>query len=298
MILNRRPPPYIEAHRILELQAAATVALDAQQQDEVALRPFTICDHFARGGYEASLYAPNGEASADWLDRHLRDDMPLLPPEFEPRVFWSVLAKRNGDPATSIQRALKCKMAIWQLAFNAARREDVLFELPFWPEEAQGRAALIYFADTGLWHRAFAPFRDPTAVRNVLYDAKAWEGFNVNALRRLTLNHADCFVWRRDGLQAGEIDLVIAWHAGARWAVEISRDANKRASRAYHRGVEMIGADRKLIVRPGAFQRNCVHGCEYVDIEYVLRAVAEVCLADAGRKPGSLAPAVVQAIGL
>lgn len=136
MIPNRQRPAYIESHRILELRTTATLALNAPRQHEAALRPFTIREHFVRGGYEASLYAANGEASADWLDRHLRDDMPLLPPEFEPRFFWSVLAKRNGDPATSIQRALKRKVGIWQLAFDTARREDILFELPFWPEDA------------------------------------------------------------------------------------------------------------------------------------------------------------------
>ncbi len=281
MIPNRRRPPYIEAHRILELQTAVALALDAPQKDEAALRPFTLREHFQRGGYEASLYAANGEVSADWLDRHLRHDMPLLPPEFEPRAFWSVLAKRNGDPATSIQRALKRKMTIWQFACDAACREDVLFELPFWPDEAQGRAPLVYFADTGLWPRAFAPSRDPIAGQNVRHDAKAWEGFNVNAFRRLTLNHADCYVWRRDGEQAGEIDLVVAWHSGARWAIEISSDPNKRASHTYHRGVEMIGAERKLIVRPGAFRRDLVNGCDYADIEHALRAVAEQCPAGA-----------------
>lgn len=274
MIPNRRRSPYIESHRILELQTMATLGLAASQENEATLRPFTIHEHFERGGYEASLYAANGEASAGWLDRHLRENMPLLPPEFEPQVFWSTLAKHNGDPATSIQRALKRKMAVWQMAFDAARREDVLFELPFWPDEALGRSPLIYFGDTGVWHRAFAPLRDPIALKNVRYDAKAWEGFNVNAFRRLTLPHADCYVWRRDGAQAGEIDLVIAWRGGERWAVEISSDPNKRATSSYHRGVEVIGAVRKLIVRPGVSRHDIRQGCEYVDIEQALRAVA------------------------
>jgi hypothetical protein len=120
MIPNRRRPPYIQSHRILELQTAATLGPDGLQEIEATLRPFTIHEHFVRGGYEASLYAANSDVSADWLDRHLREEMPLLPPELEPQVFWSTLAKHNGDPATSIQRALKRKMAIWQIAFEAA----------------------------------------------------------------------------------------------------------------------------------------------------------------------------------
>lgn len=283
MIPNRPRPPYIEAHRILELQSTATLTPDALQQDEAALRPFTIREHFERGGFESSLFAPSDDASADWLDRRLRDDMPLLPCEYDAPVFWSVVAKRNGDPATSIQRALKRKMATWQQASAAARRDDILFELTFWPDEAQRRAPLVYFSDFGLWHRAFAPFRDPLAVRNVRYDAKAWEGFNVNAIRRLTLPYADCFVWRRDGPQAGEIDLVLHWRGGERWAIEISSDPNKRASPAYQQGVEMLSAVRKLIVRPGAPRLERRMNYEYVDIEGALRAIAEACPANAGR---------------
>ncbi len=277
MIPNRPRPRYIEAHCILELESTATFGPDTPQQEATALQPFTIREHFERGGYEASLFAASDDASADWLDRRLRDDMPLLPFEYEAPVFWSVVAKRNGDPATSIQRALKRKMATWRQAFAAARRDDILFELPFWPDEAPGRAPLVYFSDSGLWHRAFAPSRDRLAVKNVRYDAKAWEGFNVNAFRRLTLPYADCFVWRRDGPQAGEIDLVLHWRSGERWAIEISSDPNKRASRTYQQGVEMLGAVRKLIVRPGAPRLEDRLNYEYVDIEEALRAIAEAC---------------------
>jgi len=283
MIPNHSRPPYIEAHRILELQSTATLTPDAPPQEETVLRPFTIREHFERGGYESSLFAPNDDASADWLDRRLRDDMPLLPFEYEASDFWSIVAKRNGDPATSIQRALTRKMATWQQAFDAAQRDDILFELPFWPDEAQGRAPLVYFSDSGLWHRAFAPFRDPLAVRNKRYDAKAWEGFNVNAFRRQTLPYADCFVWRRDGQQAGEIDLILHWRGGERWAIEISSDPNKRASPTYQQGVEMLGAVRKLIVRPGVPRLEARLNYEYVDIEGALLAIAEACPANAGR---------------
>ena len=286
MIPNRRRQPYVESHRILELRTAATLVPDLHGENEAALRPFDMRQHFVRGGFEASLYAANDAVSADWLDRHLREDMPLLPPEFQPQVFWATLAKRNGDPATSIQRALKRKIAVWQIALDAAQRDGLLFELPFWPDAAHGRAPLIYFGDTGVWHRAFAPLRDPNEVRNVRYDAKAWEGFNVNAFRRLTLPRADCYVWRRDGAQAGEIDLVIAWRSGERWAVEISSDPNKRATPAFYRGVEVVGAVRKLIVRPGASRDDLRQGCEYCDLEEALRNVAEVCALNAQPMPG------------
>ena len=282
MIPNRPRPPYVEAHRILELQSLTSSTLNGTLEEVTALQPFTIREHFARGGYESSLFAPTDDVSANWLDRRLREDMPLLPLEYDAAVFWSTVAKRNGDPATSIQRALKRKMATWQQALAAARRDDILFELPFWPDAAQGRAPLIYFTDSGLWHRAFAPLRDPLAVRNERYDAKAWEGFNVNAFRRLTLPYAECYVWRRDGPQAGEIDLVLRWHSGECWAIEISIDPNKRASPMFRQGIEVVGAVRKLIVRPGDPRLERRMNYEYIDIEAAMRAIAEACPGNAG----------------
>lgn len=282
MISNLPRPPYIEAHRILELQSAATLTQDDVQPEVAALPIFTIQDHFERGGYPSSLFAPSPVASADWLDRFLRDDMPKLPLEYDAAIFWSVVAKRNGDPSSSIQRALKCKMATWQQAYAAAHRADILFELPFWPDEAQGRTPLVYFADSGLWHRAFAPFRDPHAIRNVRHDAKAWEGFNVNAVRRLTMPYAECFIWRRDGPHAGEIDLVLSWRDGKRWAIEISSDPKKRASHTFQQGVEILSAVRKLIVRPGPPRLERHMNYEYIDIEGALRAIAEACMANVG----------------
>jgi hypothetical protein len=49
------------------------------------VRPFTLAQHFTRGGYTGSLYAGSAPRARQWRERWLRDGLPLLPSTSETR---------------------------------------------------------------------------------------------------------------------------------------------------------------------------------------------------------------------
>lgn len=267
-ISNAPRPARVEAHRVLDFDQPTGFALD---DGPVAVaRLFTLEEHFARGGYEPCLFGAPGEGDA-WLDAFIRDALPDLPPYDEPMKAWSILSGMSGAPSDSVRKRLGCSKREWDDAIAFAVEAELLFDLPFWRRPSDPpRSPLLYFADTGLWCRLSAPRQDflkPAATEAM--EDRAWEGFNIAAIRGMVAGHARTSVWRTDGV--GEIDLVLDWRGGGTWAVEISRSAKKRPGPGFAAGLDAVTAARSFIVRPAPPWGPDARGCVHTDLTAVLR---------------------------
>ena len=279
MISNRLAEPYIASHRVLELAARpAANILPVAGIEALPMRSFTLDQHWRRGGYYSSLHADTNAASIAWRDDYLRDRLPMLPADrrgvpIEPQRFWPALARYNGEPEDVLQRRLQLDTVALAGAIDCAAAERLVATLPFWPMGEGARRPLIYMTDSGLWHRLFAglPESGPFDERGEKLLNKAWEGFNIEALRNAAGSRAEAFVWRVDTV--GEIDLILDWRAGERWAIEISISPNKKPSRGFWVGAQATGACRKIVVRPSNLEDFAVADVEYVALEGALLAV-------------------------
>lgn len=281
MISNRPVEAYVAPHRFLEVRNGPLATLEAAVEVEaLPLRPFTLAQHFQRGGFAGSLYADTDAASRQWRGSFLRDGLPLLPCDrngrpIDPQRFWSALARFNGEPQNVLQRRLQLDTPTFQAAVRCASQRELVSSLPFWVPEGPPRSLLIYLSDSGLWHRLFEdmPENDRANPRrgDVLRN-KAWEGFNVVALRGAAGSRAHASVWRRD--QIGEIDLILDW-GGSRWAIEISSSVHKRVAPGFWTGVEVTRADRRIVVRPSGESRIAATSVEYMNLAEALVAVSE-----------------------
>lgn len=255
MISNRPPPARVEAYQFLAARQEAFVQSDSMVEAAEPLRPFELPDHFERGGFVDSLYAPSLRRSEEWRDDYLRDQLPELPTRpdgtaIEPSDFWPQLAYFQAEPQESLRRALRLDRVTFGLIVTSLVDHDLINRLEFWPElEGDLRSPLIYMRDSGLWHRLYAGIKDPTGKgANVRLEGKAWEAFNVEALRGVVGSSARPFVWQRDNV--GEIDLILEWEEGPRWGIEISRSPSKRASPGFHLGCNALGCERRMVVCP------------------------------------------------
>jgi uncharacterized protein len=255
VISNRPPPARVEAYEFLAARQAAFIQPDSAVEVAEPLRPFELADHFERGGFVDSLYATSIRRSEDWRDEYLRDRLPALPTRpdgaaIDPTDFWPKLAFFQAEPQESLRRALKLDRVTFGLIVTSLLDHDLINQLEFWPEfEGDPRSPLIYMRDSGLWHRLYAGIKDPIGKgSNVRLEGKAWEAFNVEALRGVVGSRAQPFVWRRDNV--GEIDLVLVWANGLRWGLEISRSPSKRPSPGFHLGCDVQGCERRMVVCP------------------------------------------------
>jgi hypothetical protein len=241
------------------------------------VRPFTLAQHFTRGGYAGSLYAGSAIRARQWRESWLREELPLLPLDqrnssIEPAQFWPLLAELNGHALGKLQRALRLDNASLARAVAVAEQRGLLFPLPFWtpPDATVAPPPLRYWRDSAL----VADFqrRRENLRRVEHWDEKRWEGFVIAALVGAAGMAVRARAYR---MGEHEIDLILNWPQSRRpWAIEISVSRNKRLSQGNWRGFEEAEAERLIVVDAGPEGRSRrVRGEEPMRLMEALREV-------------------------
>lgn len=252
---------WLPSHGVLSgmLLPSAPLTGDVEATPVPFVRPFTLAQHFTRGGFAGSLYAGSALRARQWRDRWLREGLPLLPLDqrdssIEPAQFWPLLAELNGHGLGKLQRALRLDTATLARAVAVVEQRGLLFPLPLWtrPDATEAPPPLRYWRDSALV--ADLQRRRANVSRVKGWDEKRWEGFVIAAL----VGAAGMAV-RARGYRIGqdEIDLVLDWPRSSRpWAIEISTSRNKRLSPGNWRAFEEAAAERLIIVDAGPQGRS------------------------------------------
>lgn len=252
---------WLPSHGVLDAMAVPLAPLIGIVEDAPVpfLRPFTLAQHFTRGGYAGSLHAGSAPRARQWRERWLREELPLLPLNqrdsiIEPGRFWPLLAELNGQGLSKIQRALRLDSATLARAVAVAEQRGLLFPLPFWtpPDARDAPSPLHYWRDSALV--ADLQRRREHVSRVKGWDEKRWEGFVIAALAG-----AAGMAVRARGYRMGqdEIDLVLDWPRSRRpWAIEISASRSKRLSPGNWRAFEETEAERLIVVDAGPEGRS------------------------------------------
>jgi predicted AAA+ superfamily ATPase len=77
----------------------------------------------------------------------------------------------------------------------------------------------------------------------------SWEGWAIEALLAVAPAGTEVFFYRTGA--GAEIDLVLEWPGGKRWAVEFKRSLTPVLARGFHEGCKEIEPERKIVVYPG-----------------------------------------------
>jgi hypothetical protein len=149
---------WLPSFRVLDgiaLPSAPLIGVEAAPAPVV--RPFTLAQHFTRGGYAGSLHAGSAPRARQWRERWLRDGLPLLPLDqresiIELSQFWPLLAELNGHGLGKLQRELRLDRASLARAVAVAEQRGLLFPLPFWtlPNVVEAQPPLRYWRDSAL----------------------------------------------------------------------------------------------------------------------------------------------------
>jgi len=77
----------------------------------------------------------------------------------------------------------------------------------------------------------------------------SWEGFCIENLIACAPRGAQAFFYRSSG--GAEVDLLLQWPSGKRWAIEIKRSTTPKLERGFHAACEDLQPTHKRVVYPG-----------------------------------------------
>lgn len=267
----------VEVHRILEIQTQITgsVLPTPLIQQAAGLRPFTLKQHWMRGGFIPSLYASSSIESYEWRGEYIRRKLPnVLGFDIDDAVsnnrIWSVLAKQNGWHEEGVRRKLQIGSDAFKQMMENFHQHGAIFRLPLWspPGETSDNCGLFYFTDTGI-HLRILNLRTEGDMREPIL-GKSWEGFVIRGLCCAAGLRAVSSVWQDDD---GEIDLILDWEDGSTWAIEITRGLRKSLKDGFHRGRKITGASRAIVIQGDSGSSPHDKDIEYMTFEEALRAV-------------------------
>lgn len=233
------------------------------------LTPFTVLEVedvaspdvlWVRGGFPDSYLARSDEASARWREDFIRTYLERDIPQLGPRVsvetlrrFWTMLAHNQGGLLNVSQLARNVGID----GRTAAGYVDVLVDLLLVRRLAPWHANVgkrlvkspkVYVRDSGIVHALLA-IGDRDALLSHPVIGMSWEGFVLeNLIASARASVTPYFYRTRRG---AEIDLLLVWPGGDKWAIEVKRSLNPRPERGFHHACEDVQPQERFVVYPG-----------------------------------------------
>ncbi len=233
-----------------------------------------------RGGFPSAWLAGSDAASFVWRRDLIRTYLEREVPAFDSRLpaetlrrLWTMLAHNQGAPLNAAQLAASLAVHVRTLNRYIDLLADLLLvrRLPPWSGNVGKRlvrSPRLYVRDSGLVH-ALLGLRGLEDVLSHPVAGGSWEGFVIENLLSVAPAWVQPFFYRT---QAGaEVDLVLEFDPGSRWAVEIKRSASRPApSKGFHAACADLEAERRIVVYGGRRAFPQPHGVETLPLEALM----------------------------
>lgn len=215
---------------------------------------------WTRGGFPDSLLAANDAISQRWrldfIRTYLERDIPLLGPRIPAetlRRFWTMLAHHQSGLLNAADFARALGVDGKTVASYLDLMVDLLLvrRLEPWHSNAGKRlvkSPRVYVRDSGLLHSLLGL----TTLDDILGHPVAgasWEGFVIETIHAVMPNGAQANFYRTAA--GAEVDLVLTFPRGRRWAIEIKRSLTPKVGRGFHHACLELEPARRIVVYPG-----------------------------------------------
>ena len=272
---------------------SASIALLQQASESLAgrieqleLMPFSLLEVgdsrfsyeslWLRGGFPQSWLAGSDADSLVWRRNFVRAYLERDVPQFGPRVpaatlerLWSMLAHRQGSllNASDLARAMEVSTRSINRYIDLFVDLMLVRRLP--PLYANVGKRLVkspktYVRDSGLVHSLLG-ISSLEALSGHPVMGTSWEGFVIETLLgRLAWPAAASFYRTAVG---AEVDLVIDFAAGERWAIEIKRSLTARMSRGFRTALSDLKPTRSFVVHAGSERHPLADSVEAIGLK-------------------------------
>ncbi len=238
-----------------------------------------------RGGFPDSFLAPDDAASHHWREAFIRTYLERDIPQLGPRVpaetlrrFWTMLAHEQGGllNASRLARGLGVSGA------TVARYLDLLVDLllvrRLEPLHANVGKRLVksprtFVRDSGLVH-ALLGIRDFDALLGHPVVGGSWEGFVIESLIQAAPDGTTPGFYRTAA--GAEIDLVLDFAGGERWAIEVKRSSAPRLEKGFHHARADIEPDRAFVVHAGSDRWPMAEDVDAIGLRALCETVGEM----------------------
>jgi len=213
-----------------------------------------------RGGFPESFLAASVAQSLRWREAFVRTYLERDIPQFGPRIaaetlrrFWTMLAHQQAAPLNVAQLARNLGVDAKTAAGYIDLLADLLLvrRLPSWHVNLGKRlvkSPKVYVRDSGLLHALLAIGDKDTLLAHPVVGA-SWEGFVIENLLGSAPRGVQGHFYRTS--RGAEIDLLLVWPDGRKWAVEIKRSLAPRPERGFHAACADLEPARRFVVYPG-----------------------------------------------
>jgi len=213
-----------------------------------------------RGGFPQSWLAASDGDSLVWRRNFIRTYLERDIPQFGPRVpattlerLWTMLAHRQGSllNVSTLARALETSARSIGRYIDLFADLMLLRRLP--PLHANVGKRLVkspktYVRDSGLVHSLLGiSSLEELSGHPVI--GESWEGFVIETLLGQLPWPTHASFYRT--VTGAEIDLVLDFPGGQRWAIEIKRSLSAKVSRGFHMALADIAPSRAFVVHAG-----------------------------------------------
>lgn len=213
-----------------------------------------------RGGFPQSWLAASDGDSLVWRRNFIRTYLERDIPQFGPRVpattlerLWTMLAHRQGSllNVSTLARALETSARSIGRYIDLFADLMLLRRLP--PLHANVGKRLVkspktYVRDSGLVHSLLGiSSLEELSGHPVI--GESWEGFVIETLLGQLPWPTQASFYRT--VTGAEIDLVLDFPGGERWAIEIKRSLSAKVSRGFHMALADIAPSRAFVVHAG-----------------------------------------------
>jgi hypothetical protein len=260
------------------------------------LTPFTILEIenssldalWVRGGFPDSLLAVDEGVSFQWrldfIRTYLERDIPLFGSRISAetlRKFWTMLAWNQGGLLNQAQFARNLSIDIKTVGNYLDLLVDLLLvrRLLPWQENIGKRlirSPKVFVRDSGLVH-ALLGIADKERLLSHPVIGQSWECFVIENLLNAAPELAQGYFWRTSG--GAEIDLLLVWPDGKKWAVEVKRSLSPKLERGFHSAHDDLKPERSFVVYPGTERYRISETVEAIslrDLALELRASGPV----------------------
>ncbi len=213
-----------------------------------------------RGGFPESLLSASDSDSLKWRDDFIKTYLERDIPQFGPRIpaailerFWTMLAHNQGSVLNAAHLARNLEVSGVTIGRYLDLMTDLLLvrRLRPWTTNVGKRlvkSPKIYLRDSGVTHALLniGSFNNLLAHPVV---GGSWEGFVIENIMAVAPFRTQPFFYGSPG--GAEIDLILEFAGGEKWAIEIKRNSAPKLSKGFHVACEDLKPDRKFVVYSG-----------------------------------------------
>lgn len=214
-----------------------------------------------RGGFPNSFLAVDDAISLRWREDFLRTYLERDIPQLGPRIpaetlrrLWTMLAHHQGGLLNAALLARNLGVSGVTVTHYLDLMVDLLLVRRLAPEASNigkrlVRSPKVYIRDSGLLH-ALLGLAGKEAVLGHPVVGASWEGMVIESLIGAAGRQAEASFYRTS--HGAEVDLVLSWRNGQRWAVEIKRSLAPTAEKGLRSALADLQPDQAFIAYPGS----------------------------------------------